>query len=494
MMKYSDYGNLSYLGKLKNRKSTEISSSRLGAGFECLDRNMWDVNQAWPVLDELGIKWARVQTGWAKTEKQTGVYDFAWLDAIVDKLLERGVFPWLSISYGNPVYTKNMNTSPEGISPNYQGCNEFGVGFPPIHTDEERKGWQNYVRALVRHFRGRVTHYEVWNEADLLSFWKCQPKAADYVDLVRLTAKPLREEQPDAKLIGGAIAWGMTVWSLKYLEDCMKAGMHELIDIITYHGYKSVPERHSAQEIAAFTHIVNKYKPSLQYWQGEAGVQSLVPSGGNSGALATMKLSEDIQARMLLRRTLLELHNGCAMSSWFHMADFAHYAGDKRTYHYGLVRLEDGSPKPAYYALQTLCTLLCDPLESANGRTAAHMSILDDTSDLRATKAATWHANFVRGDVPVHAWWIPESLENDPVVRQAEMFYWIENGLHLENPVLVDPLTQEVYAVKCEFDKRTCGETWMKPDPKAEGIRHFKPLPVSTDPLILTDLKVVPLA
>ena len=90
-----------------------------------------------------------------------------------------------------------------------------------------------------------------------------------------MTAKPLREEQPEAKLIGGAIAWGMTVWSLKFLEDCMKAGMHELIDIITYHGYKSVPERHSTQEIAAFNHIVNKYNPDLKYWQGEAGVQVL---------------------------------------------------------------------------------------------------------------------------------------------------------------------------------------------------------------------------
>jgi len=491
-MKYSGYGNLEYLGKLKNSKSTGIASSRLGVGFECLDREMWDINQAWPVLEDLGVKWARVQSGWAKTEKKAGVYDFTWLDLIVDKLLKKGVQPWLSISYGNPVYTENVNTSPAGISPNYQGCNEFGVGFPPIHTPEERQGWQNYVRALVKHFRNRVTHYEVWNEPDLLSFWKCQPKAADYVDLVRLTAGPLREEQPDAKLIGGAIAWGMTAWSLKYLEDCMKAGLHELIDIITYHGYKSIPERHSTQEIAAFRHLLEKYKPSLEYWQGEAGVQSFVPEKARGvGALSTMKFSEDIQARMLLRRTLLELHNGCSMSSYFHMADFAHYAAFKETFHYGLVRLKDGSPKPSYYALQTLCTLLCDPMEPANGRTAAHMSVLDDTADPRATKATTWHANFIRGNVPVHAWWIPESLENDPVVRQAEMMFWMDNDLCLENPVLIEPVSQEVYAVKYDFDKRTCGETWMDPDPNAEGIRHFKPLPFSTDPLIITDRSIV---
>ncbi len=203
---------------------------------------------------------------------------------------------------------------------------------------------------------------EVWNEPDLTSFWKRQPKAADYVDLVRLTAAPLREEQPDAVLIGGAIAWGMTVWSLKFLEDCMKAGLHELVDIITYHGYKSVPERHSAQGVAAF----------------------------------------------------------------------------KQTFHYGVLRLDDGSPKPAYYALQTLATLLCDPMESAGGRTSCHMSVLDDTDDPRATKANTWHANFTRGDVPVHAWWIPESVEDDPVLRRAEMNYWLDGDLRLENPVLIE--------------------------------------------------------
>jgi hypothetical protein len=452
---------------------------------------MWNPDQAWPVIETLGVKWARVQTGWAKTEKQAGVYDFAWLDEIVDKLIARGVQPWLSISYGNPVYTKTMNTSVPGVSPNYQGCNEFGVGFPPIHTPEERQGWQNYVRELVRHFRNRVMHYEVWNEPDLLSFWKCQPRAADYVELVRLTAEPLRAEQPGAKLIGGAIAWGMTVWSLKFMEDCFRAGLHELIDIITYHGYKSVPERHSAQEIAAFKHLVGKHKPSLAYWQGEAGVQSKVPSVGNAGALSTMKLSEDIQARMLLRRTLLELHNGCAMSSYFHMADFAHYAGDRRTYHYGLVRLEDGSPKPAFHALQTLCTVLADGAAPAEGRSAAHMSLLADTDDPRATKAFTWHANFVRGQTPIHAWWIPESLETDPVVQAAELTYWLDHTLRLDDPVLIDPVSQDVYAVAVEYDKRTCAETWMSPDPRAEGVRHFKPLPASTDPLILTDRSIV---
>lgn len=493
-MKINEFNNLKLLGKLKTLRSTEMSRSRLGVGFECLDRDMWDPNQAWPVLDALGVKWARVQTGWARTETSRGVYDFAWLDAIVDKLLERGVQPWLSISYGNPLYTGEINTAPTGSPPAMVACDATGVGFPPVHTESERSAWKAYVRALVRNFRTRVTHYEIWNEPDLLSFWKSQPKAAEYVDLVRLAAEPIREEQPEAKIIGGAIAWGMTVWSLKWLEDCMKAGMHELVDIVSYHGYKSIPERHVAQEIAAFRHILDTYKPSLEYWQGEAGMQSHVPEAARGkGALSTMKCTEEIQARMLLRRTLVELHNGCAMNSYFQMADFAHYVSSRSTYHYGLVRLQDGSPKPAYHAYQTLCALLGGDAVPANGRTACHASVLDDTNDPRATKTQTWHANFVRGDVPVHAWWIPESLELDPEVKAAELTFWLESGLRLDDPVVIDPVSQDVYAVTFEMDRRTCGESWMVPDPDNEGIRHFKPLPVSTDPLFLTDRSVISL-
>jgi hypothetical protein len=207
-----------------------------------------------------------------------------------------------------------------------------------------------------------------------------------------------------------------------------------------------------------------------------------------------MRFSEDIQARMLLRRFLLELDHGAEMCSHFHMADFAHYADFRETFHYGIVRLEDGSPKPSYYALQSLATLLCDPMEPARGRTSCHMSVLSDGDEVRATKKPTWHANFVRGNVPVHAWWLPESVEDDPVWQPMEMCYWMDSNLRLDDPVLIDPLSQDVYAVRAEWDKRTAGETWMEPDPGAEGIRVFKSLPISTSPLLLTDRSVVEIA
>ena len=48
------------LGKLKFKNSRDLKTSHFGVGFECLDREMWDQEKAWPLIDQLGIKWARL--------------------------------------------------------------------------------------------------------------------------------------------------------------------------------------------------------------------------------------------------------------------------------------------------------------------------------------------------------------------------------------------------------------------------------------------------
>ena len=79
---------LKKIGQIKPKKSVEIKKSRIGLGFEKLDRDIFDPEKSYPFVAESGIKWARLQSGWQKTERQKGVYDFAWLDKIVDKMIE----------------------------------------------------------------------------------------------------------------------------------------------------------------------------------------------------------------------------------------------------------------------------------------------------------------------------------------------------------------------------------------------------------------------
>ena len=71
------------LGTLKPLSSHDIAGSIAGIGMETLDRDTYDPAPLYDPLCAAGCKWVRLQTGWIKCEKTAGVYDFAWLDAIV---------------------------------------------------------------------------------------------------------------------------------------------------------------------------------------------------------------------------------------------------------------------------------------------------------------------------------------------------------------------------------------------------------------------------
>ena len=110
--------NLKEIGRLKGVCSKESRANRLGVGFECLDRKVFDPEKVYDKIAKSGLKFARCQTGWARTETQKGKYDFSWLDSVVDNLRSRGIQPWFNVGYGNPLY---MDTSPipraSGTSP-----------------------------------------------------------------------------------------------------------------------------------------------------------------------------------------------------------------------------------------------------------------------------------------------------------------------------------------------------------------------------------------
>ena len=78
-------------GKLKPRASAAITASPLSVGYETLDRQHFDPIKTYTSAAQLGVKWARCQTGWARTEKTRGQFEFGWLDEVVDGLLKIGI-------------------------------------------------------------------------------------------------------------------------------------------------------------------------------------------------------------------------------------------------------------------------------------------------------------------------------------------------------------------------------------------------------------------
>lgn len=435
--------DLPLLGRLKARSPAEISASPLSVGFETLDRQLFDPGKAYPRLAGLGAKWARCQTGWGRTERQKGIYDFAWLDEVVDTLRKAGIQPWFNLGYGNRLYTPH---SPD----------DFAVGWAPLNDDEARAGWVRFAGRIAEHFRGRVRHWEIWNEPNITNFWKPRkPSPEDYVELVRITAPEIRRRIPDAVIVGGAFA-GMPT---DYFRRCLEAGMADFVDRVSYHPYRPVPEKGYEAEVRAWRALAEKHRPGLRLWQGENGCPS---KKGGSGALANLEWDELRQAKWVLRRILADLALEIELTSYYHTVDLVGYrlatGGPGKTNYKGLLRGEDYSPKPSYFAYRCLAAIF----DAEARRIDREVRLSRDGEPQTAA--------FARRDRPVYAWWVPADLLRRFEAAPTEVAV-PEEGL--AEPVLVEPLSSGVYGLP---KARRSGGKWIIPD-----------LPLADWPLLLMD-------
>ncbi len=349
---------LTKIGKITPKNSNEIKNSRLGLGFEKLDRDVFDPEKAYDKVAELGVKWIRIQSGWARTEKQKGVYDFAWLDNVVDNLCKRGLKPWICLCYGNGLYDEN--------AAKYFGA----VGVPPIFNVEQKTAWKNYVTALVNRYKDRVTHYEVWNEPDGIWCWKHGVNAAELGLFTAETGKIVHDAFPEAEVIGLV----QCHVELKYVIDAFTdTGMADNIDAISFHEYTH-DESNVPRRVASLHAIADMFKPGIKVIQGESGSQSR--TGGN-GALRLMFWTEKAQTKQLARHTMINLSTDVEFTSYFSCMDMIEAlngtADDKASYqdygYFGVLGAdfdENGfsigtyTPKPSYYALQTISSVFSE--------------------------------------------------------------------------------------------------------------------------------------
>ena len=356
---------LSKIGQVLPKHSSQLSFSKIGIGFEKLDRAVFDPNKAYDKVAALGVKWVRLQSGWQRTEKVKGCYDFAWLDEIVDQLRARGCVPWLCLCYGNELYNPEAKTV-------------FGaVGCPPIRNEDQKKGWHEYVRALTAHFKGRVEWYEVWNEPEWT--WKDEDlkiagNGTEYGRFVVDTAAAVREGDPDAKVIGGSLCTS----DMFFLHAALEAGMGQVIDALTFHEY-TPDERRVQDRVNWLRALTHRYNPNVKIIQGESGSQS---RSDGCGAMSGGAWTPEKQAKQCVRHTVMDLMSDVYFTSFFTTVDMIEAlmgrVGDKSSYldygYFGVLGADfdengfstgDYTPKPAYYALQTLCSVFGETIETA---------------------------------------------------------------------------------------------------------------------------------
>ncbi|GAA1010239.1 hypothetical protein Aple_038930 [Acrocarpospora pleiomorpha] len=455
-----------------SQATAEITSSRLGIGFETLDRSMFTAERVYPHLSRLGAKWARVQTGWSRCETEPGRYDFAWLDEIVDSLAAAGVETMFSVTFGNELYMPGVP-------------HESAVGYVPIYYDGAAPAWTAFVRALAERYRGRVTHWEVWNEPNIPQFW--QPREVsgrDYADLVRVTAQAVRAEIPDATIIGGATS----LVDPAFLVAALRGGLAQWIDAFSFHPYQMVPEHNLRNSHDLLRRLLDEHSPDrrIALYQGENGCPSQL-AGHHDDWLGMYAMDQVVQAKWIARRFLADLGVGFDKIFYFHAVDLMErpyrQAGEKvnAPVMMGLIHGGSYAPKYSFEVARRVCHLFDD--RTRRTELMCLFTERDPAAPQRSTLMAAPHvATFERDGAPLFAYWLAEDPQQRAEQASIEVELWWDDRLSMDHPVLFDLLTGEVYAVEQPAELRV--RDW-----RSRGIRYR--LPLTDYPLVLTDASVL---
>jgi hypothetical protein len=361
-------------------------------------------------LGPLGAKSARVQSGWAKTEKEKGKYDWAWMDEIIPDMVAQGVRPWVCLCYGNLIYEGGGGTG-------------LGGGLPSSEVAHD--AWNRYVAAVVERYGKHVNEWEIWNEP--------AGPLEKYAELVVRTAKIIRRIQPKAHII--AAAWKDTKVILEYLKQ------HDALNLVnefTYHPYRYNPDETYRSTAPTLRALLVSYASHLTLRQGENGAPS---EPGSFGAIAKYDWTEEKQAKWALRRLLGDLGNDIP-SSYFSICDMQY--PDRRNFK-GLLAINDDKtvnhPKLAYFAVQRIMAVFDGDVQR----------VRDFAGKVEATSTNTFSVFAYRNKTGANIVTLWRDSHKPGEQPSPEPVTVMLPGLKFTEPVYVDMLTGKVYALPASF-------------------------------------------
>ncbi len=258
-------GNDQPKSRLQTKRSNELADNRIGGGIWS---NLWQ-NQDFEVPQDeiIGLGAKRVKLTINDGEPQTifpwGVSQMDWskpelsIDPVHDQFITDLASNGIIITYWLTFWDKANHPK----------------GWQPVEsrfkTEEEIERYLDYVRFIVRHFKGRIQYYEIWNEPDnaVPLQWI---HVDDYINLVRRTVPVIREEYPEAKIVVGSIKL-QNPSSRDWLFSLLGSDVMPLVDVVSWHAMFGISPKHNGQHYYEYPSLVEQIRneASAHGFEGE---------------------------------------------------------------------------------------------------------------------------------------------------------------------------------------------------------------------------------
>ncbi|MCB2173555.1 glycoside hydrolase family 5 protein [archaeon] len=215
-------------------ESSQLQDNRLGQMNRLDDADFpgnYDIELYVHNSTDLGLKWVRLTEGWfdwievASTGDYSDLHVPPVLDDVVSRFLDEGV----QIMYALIYWDEDIN---------------IGDNYYRFKSEEEIQRYIEFVRFTVNHYRGQVQYYELLNEPNILEFGTQQHvEVLDYIELARRIIPVIRQEDPDAKIVVGAVTPFHEPGAYEYLLSIVSSDIMSLVDGVSWHaGSGASPE------------------------------------------------------------------------------------------------------------------------------------------------------------------------------------------------------------------------------------------------------------
>lgn len=179
-----------------------------------------DTSTPWPSVRFGSWRLWDAHVSWPQLQPRRGRWDFRRLDRYVAMAELAGVDVLLPLGL-SPAWASARPTEPSAYS--------RGNAAEPASIED----WRQYVRTVAQRYRGRIRHYELWNEPNLKNFYTGSVESM--LMLGREAWTILKEIDPDNRLAAPATTEGGR--HLDWLDRYLALGGGEYLDVLSHHFY-----------------------------------------------------------------------------------------------------------------------------------------------------------------------------------------------------------------------------------------------------------------
>jgi len=242
-------------------------------------------------------------TAWSQIEVEPGVFKWDNLEGILENAESKGMADVLMVLGTTPKWNASEMSPTDYPQP--------GAASAP----KDLKAWDAWVTEVATRYKGRITAYQIWNEANLKNFWSGTPE--QMADLTKRAYDIIKAIDPEALVVSASPSTRLTGPFEKFFPAYLDAlaAKQWPVDVIAIHTYPTAdgdPAARGAVIKKVQDYLKAASAPDLPLWDTELNYGLAGP-----GDLPREEITGAKAAGWVVRTYIDDLRYGVERSYWY---------------------------------------------------------------------------------------------------------------------------------------------------------------------------------